>query len=416
MTEVVAHFTNSGSPLTAPAVLPLVDIRRTDTGALVTSAATMFELGGGSFRYTFPATPTLEYSARADGDPTGANSLPLSFRYAFGAFSGIWEERIEVDIPQILTEISSLPAANDLVLSAAHGGGAWDGITDIVSIATAVNSELSGIHGAGSWLTATGFAVPGDNMGLLPTAIDSAAVSVNSLLSGVHGAGSWLTGIGIADWTVAERNELRFVLGITGTQSTPGGGGQVQAILADTAAMQPFVDSTISGVPTAVDSVLSGAHGPGLWDAAGGTDASSTAAAVNSILSGSHGAGSWETATASIVMVGLENQGYTGIRAGNLDNLDLAISFISSQIAAQESQDFFNFPIDVTGVTTVTFLQATQEVHAMLTATIIRSLGIYTFLDRGGVATRLRLQDDDPSGRTRLLPELLSIPNSWGGA
>lgn len=205
--DIVAHFTANGTPLVSPTDLPKVDVRRTDTGALVTSAATMVELGGGSYVHVFTTTPTLQYSARADGDPNTSGQVPIAERFVFGAFSGAVEARIETDIPQILVEISSLPVATDTVLAAAHGSGAWDGVTDVDSVASAVDSILSAAHGAGTWDAAGGTdvgSIAAEVESVLSAAhgagtwvgtstdISSIAVAVNSLLSGIHGAGSWL--------------------------------------------------------------------------------------------------------------------------------------------------------------------------------------------------------------------------------
>lgn len=84
--EIVAHFTNNGVPLTAPATVPTIRIRRTDTGALVVTDAAMTELGDGTFRFTFtPAAVLLEYSVRADGDPIAALQVSVADRYKYGA-------------------------------------------------------------------------------------------------------------------------------------------------------------------------------------------------------------------------------------------------------------------------------------------------------------------------------------------
>lgn len=83
-TAIVAHFTNNGVPLTAPGNVPTIRIRRTDTGALVVTDDAMTELGDGSYRYDFDEAALLNYSVRADGDPTAALQVSVADRYKFG--------------------------------------------------------------------------------------------------------------------------------------------------------------------------------------------------------------------------------------------------------------------------------------------------------------------------------------------
>ena len=91
MAEFIASFTNQGVPLTSPATVPQITIRRVDTGAVVVSAAAMTEIGDGNFKYTFDPISTLEYSAMADGDPLAAGQTTVAERYVFGIMSGILE-------------------------------------------------------------------------------------------------------------------------------------------------------------------------------------------------------------------------------------------------------------------------------------------------------------------------------------
>lgn len=84
-------------------------------------------------------------------------------------------------------------------------------------------------------------------------------------------------------------------------------------------------------------------------DAAISSRSSHSAADVDTTLTASHGAGAWTTADLSGVLsaiaalndisiadvqTALTNQGYTSLRAGNLDNLDATISSLASAIAA----------------------------------------------------------------------------------
>ena len=82
--QIVAHFTNVGVPVTAPGDVPTIRIRRTDTGALVVTDAAMTELGDGGYVYEFTEAALLDYSIRADGDPTASGQTTAAERYAFG--------------------------------------------------------------------------------------------------------------------------------------------------------------------------------------------------------------------------------------------------------------------------------------------------------------------------------------------
>ena len=93
MAEIVAHFTNAGVPLEAPGNLPTIRIRRLDTGALVETDTAMVEIGDGNYAFTFATVETLEYSVRANGDPTGSLQVTKAERFAWGSVSGIDEAR-----------------------------------------------------------------------------------------------------------------------------------------------------------------------------------------------------------------------------------------------------------------------------------------------------------------------------------
>lgn len=100
-----AWTTSSGTPLVSPVTVPTIRIRRADTGALVVTDAAMVELGDGAYAYDFVEDPTLDYSVRADGDPSaGGQTSPLD-RYQFGSLSGPTEARIGVDIPAIRARV-----------------------------------------------------------------------------------------------------------------------------------------------------------------------------------------------------------------------------------------------------------------------------------------------------------------------
>jgi len=93
--EIIAKFTNQSVPLVAPGVLPTIRIRRSDTGALVVTDDPMIEIGDGLYRYNITGLdPQLDYSVRADGDPTAAGQVTLAERYAWGVIAGIGDDYV----------------------------------------------------------------------------------------------------------------------------------------------------------------------------------------------------------------------------------------------------------------------------------------------------------------------------------
>lgn len=77
--------TAAGVPLTAPGEIPTIRIRRLDTQALEVTDAAMTEVGDGLYVFSFaPAVDGIEYSVRADGDPTAVAQVPAAVRYQAG--------------------------------------------------------------------------------------------------------------------------------------------------------------------------------------------------------------------------------------------------------------------------------------------------------------------------------------------
>lgn len=73
-----------GVPLVAPGDLPTIRIRRLDTDALVVTDLDMDEVGDGIFKYEYTAAVnSIEYAARADGDPNVAGQVTV--RYVSGS-------------------------------------------------------------------------------------------------------------------------------------------------------------------------------------------------------------------------------------------------------------------------------------------------------------------------------------------
>ena len=129
----IAFFTNNGSPLTGPANLPTTRIRRIDTQALVVTDLASFEIGDGNFGYIFDADPTLNYSARMDGDPTSVGQVTIGERYKAGGFSGldgVIAEEGTVAAGSSSTEIRSTISApndrfNNMQVVVEDGAGHW---------------------------------------------------------------------------------------------------------------------------------------------------------------------------------------------------------------------------------------------------------------------------------------------------
>jgi hypothetical protein len=133
MTTVRANFRSGlDAPLVTPGNLPTIRIRRTDTQALVVTDAAMTEQGEGNFTYLFSPVDGLEYTIRADGDPTGTGQTLVGERYAHGSLSGTEEARIETDIPTILADTDDIQTR----LPAALIGGRMD--SHIADMATDV--------------------------------------------------------------------------------------------------------------------------------------------------------------------------------------------------------------------------------------------------------------------------------------
>lgn len=73
-----------GVPMVAPADVPEIRIRRLDTDALVVTDDAMTEVGDGIFKYEYvTAVNSIEYAARADGDPAVTGQATV--RYVSGS-------------------------------------------------------------------------------------------------------------------------------------------------------------------------------------------------------------------------------------------------------------------------------------------------------------------------------------------
>lgn len=87
--------------LAAPATLPSITIRRTDTQAIVAGPSSMVEVGEGNYAFDFTSVDGLWYTVSVDGDPLAAGQTVGGGRFAKGGFSGSWAERVLVDVASI---------------------------------------------------------------------------------------------------------------------------------------------------------------------------------------------------------------------------------------------------------------------------------------------------------------------------
>jgi hypothetical protein len=183
-------------------------------------------------------------SSRGTADP--GDAMTLTGPAVSGAVDAVWDELIAGHIAAGTTG-EALDNA---------GGGATPG-----TIAAAVWAEgLPGAFGAGE-----AGKIMGDNLNATVSSRSShTPADVDATLSGTHGAGSWESDSD-TDWTAGEKEEIRGALGVTGVQSVPGGGGQLQDVLTDTSTIEPLavanLDAPIStrAIPGDAMSITAGA-------------------------------------------------------------------------------------------------------------------------------------------------------------
>lgn len=114
MSTITAYWESAiDTPLVAPGDVPTIRIRRTDTQALVVTDDVMTEVGDGLFFYDFTNDEDLDYSIRADGDPSATGQVLTGSRYQTGSL-GIdlqtvetWRHRgLDPDVPKLITEVA----------------------------------------------------------------------------------------------------------------------------------------------------------------------------------------------------------------------------------------------------------------------------------------------------------------------
>jgi hypothetical protein len=206
--------------------------------------------------------------------------------------------------------ISSRAVAGDAMALTAGGVDAiWD--EDIVAAHGTADTSGLLLRALGAGISQrTNNATLAALLGVSDIAGQDIATAIDTELSGVHGAGSWTTAVAVGDWTTTEKNQIRGALGVVGVQASPAGGGELQDILEDTAAM----DARLPSDP-ADESLQQASH----------STTQAAIAALNDLDA---------AAVATATQTGLTAQGYSSARAGYLDYLDVAVSSRSSHSAA----------------------------------------------------------------------------------
>lgn len=130
--DIVAHIFANGVPVNALAQAPQVQIRRTDTGAIVQAFIAMTDQGAdGLYTFAFATDTTLNYAFIVDADPTVTGQVPAGDRYYFGSFGG------EADV-------SVLPAAYQAgVWIDTVGGGAAGSVVGVNGLQTNPVSNIT---------------------------------------------------------------------------------------------------------------------------------------------------------------------------------------------------------------------------------------------------------------------------------
>ena len=157
-------------------------------------------------------------------------------------------------------------AAVDVELSVAHGAGAWttggagltqQNVRDAMKLSPTAGAPAAGsvdthlddieadtgamqpVVSANLDATVSSRAIPGDAM----TLTAGERTNIDTELSGTHGAGLWESDSD-TDWTTNEKSQIRQALGVTGVTLATGA-GELQDVLADTAAIEPIVSANL---------------------------------------------------------------------------------------------------------------------------------------------------------------------------
>lgn len=330
MPAIVATFVDTnGDPVSALADDPEIQIRRTDTGAIVQAFDAMTFIGDGTYQYSYTIPSTTEdYSFVVNGDPGATGQVPDSQVTKSGGFSGLIdsnESAIDTNLDATVSSRSAPGDAMDLVANAVDSAAVATDAIDADALATdAVNEIRDGIlsdstpfNGAdvAAVLADTAAmqplvdvatstrAAPGDAMTLTAGAEASAVDAVwDEPIAGHLTAGSTGEALDDASASVISQQDVRDAMKLAPTAGAPAAGSvdqELDDILADTGAMEPLItaniDATVSSRATQADILSDATPFAGAnVDAAISSRSSHTPADVDTQLSGTHGAGSWE--------------------------------------------------------------------------------------------------------------------------
>ncbi|MBN1467737.1 MAG: hypothetical protein JW924_03345 [Fusobacteriaceae bacterium] len=109
--NIYAFFTDNGEPKTG--LTPTIQIRRTDTGAVVINWATMIEVGTGWYKYEFTEDESLQYLVVCDG----GIALTTAERYTF---AGTELQSHLTPLEEIIKRILGLTQENFRILDATY--------------------------------------------------------------------------------------------------------------------------------------------------------------------------------------------------------------------------------------------------------------------------------------------------------
>jgi hypothetical protein len=177
--------TTSEGVITA-AIAALNDLSSADAQAAAAAALAAYDAATGTDVSTSEGVITAAIGALNDLSSADAQAAAAAALTAYGAAT--------------TADVAGVPAATDVVLSGAHGGGAWDGTAPPQVIRDAMLlAPTPGPPAAGSI---------DDQLGDLATAVGAVPAAVDVTLSAAHGAGAWGVGASLTPQQVRDAMKL----------------------------------------------------------------------------------------------------------------------------------------------------------------------------------------------------------------
>lgn len=301
-------------------------------------------------------TNTAAVDARLPADPA-AESVQLAAHAVTQAAVAALNNLAIVDVQTALTNQGYTPVRAGLLDNLTNLDAA---ISSVVAAIAALNDlSTADVQTA---MTAQGYTLARaallDNLLNLDIAVSAVAVDVDVVLTAAHGVGPW-TSAAVGDWTSTERESIRQALGVPGTKAGAAA-GQLQDVLANTAA----VDGRLPASPGNEVS-LQAAH-------------AATLAAIVALEDLS------QAQVQAAATAALDAQGYSPGRAGNLDNLDVAVSTRATpaQITAASADVKGGDDRDLSELAGVGWAPATDTLEAIRGAIDDGAVDAYTAADR----------------------------------